>query len=262
MKRLFILILIVLCFGLIACGETNNVTPAEKKLMITGENTVYVGKQLVLDPVSEGIDNPDFTWSINDSSLATIDCGVIKALKEGKLIVTLKENNSGLEFEFEVNIIKEAKNTTKLSINGENVCKVGESIQLTAVYDKDSTVDLVWSSSNNSVATVNNGLVEGVSKGTVTITVTDMKSNLTKEVEITIKSDVITVDDMLDWAFAESGTESLDDLNLPKVNPDTGATFEWSTDREDLLLLNDGYVEFVETDQVCPLPCVPWEQCS
>lgn len=77
---------------------------------------------------------------------------------------------------------------------------VGGSYQLVAAAQPDgaSLPDLVWASSDPSVASVDeNGLVKALSVGTATISVTDTASNLSAEVEI----DTVQVID-----FGEGGT--------------------------------------------------------
>ncbi len=77
---------------------------------------------------------------------------------------------------------------------------VGGSYQLVAAAQPDgaSLPDLVWTSSDPSVASVDeNGLVKALSVGTVTISVTDTASNLSAEVEI----DTVQVID-----FGDGGT--------------------------------------------------------
>ena len=256
MKRIIGIIgLLLLCIGLFACDSKPVEQEKEKSLKISGDTTVYVGNTITLTPEVEGIDNPEFIWVVNDESIATIKDGVVTALNEGKAIIALLENESGLQDIVEITVLKEAKFISSISINGSNVCDVDETITLKAVYDSDCTVDLEWSSSDNNIASVQNGNIIGISKGTVTITVTDKNTNISASKQITIKNSVVTIDDMLDWAFEQAGTESLDDLDLPLVNTETGATFVWSTDREDLLFIEEGYVGFVEVDQKCNLTC-------
>ena len=77
---------------------------------------------------------------------------------------------------------------------------VGGSYQLVAAAQPDgaSLPDLVWASSNPSVASVDeNGLIKALSVGTATISVTDTASNLSAEVEI----DTVQVID-----FGDGGT--------------------------------------------------------
>ena len=63
-------------------------------------------------------------------------------------------------------------NIDELIISGSNEILVGEKTLLNIVLNSDdnSNLQINWTSSNNDIATVNNGKVEGLAKGEVTIT--------------------------------------------------------------------------------------------
>lgn len=255
MKRLFsIIVLLIALFVFVSCGETKGPV-GEKGLAINAPDTIRVGDQVTLTLEMTGIDNPELSWIVSDESIASINNGVLTGLKEGKVTVAVTENVSGMQVTALINVVKAEVKTKSLLIIGDVVCKVGQSITLTAKYDTDATVNLEWKSSDENIATISNGVVNAISKGKVTITLTDKVSGLSKELKIEIASDVITIDDMLDWAFEQTGTESLDDVEFPTSNPETGATFEWSTDSPDMLNIEEGYVEFTEIDEVVKLTC-------
>ncbi|MCQ2801083.1 MAG: Ig-like domain-containing protein [Bacilli bacterium] len=67
--------------------------------------------------------------------------------------------------------------------------KVGEDITLTATVNpsNSSNKNVTWSSNKPEIATVNNGIVTGVSKGTATITVSTVDGNKTDTCEITVQ---------------------------------------------------------------------------
>ncbi|MGD9910622.1 MAG: lamin tail domain-containing protein [Candidatus Izemoplasmatales bacterium] len=78
-----------------------------------------------------------------------------------------------------------------VSISGEISVAAGSSIQLTATVEPHgSDTSVTWSSSNESVATVNSaGLVSGVSEGTIIITATSVENeNIFNTYEITVSS--------------------------------------------------------------------------
>ena len=63
---------------------------------------------------------------------------------------------------------------TEVKINGSNEVAVGGSLILSAVVNPTSATNtnVIWSSSDSSIATVNNGIVSGIKAGTVKITAT------------------------------------------------------------------------------------------
>jgi hypothetical protein len=81
--------------------------------------------------------------------------------------------------------------TYTLTLTGLETVKTGESITLTATTAKPEAV-YVWTSSNDAIATVDDGLVIGVAVGTVTITVTvEGVGEQTKTIAVT--EDIIVI---------------------------------------------------------------------
>lgn len=117
-----------------------------------------------------------------------------------------------------------------LSLTGADTVKVGEAINLTASSTKPEAV-FVWSSSDEAIATVENGLVMGVAKGTVTIkvTVADVGE---KTLVITVTEDIIIIppkeytptelkvlleDTLADYSESLSGYAKIEAVNGPDV---------------------------------------------
>ena len=79
---------------------------------------------------------------------------------------------------------------TSIALGGSSKVEIGASIIITCVVSPaDATnKDVVWSSSDESIATVNGGIVTGVSAGKATITATSTDgSNVKGELEVTVK---------------------------------------------------------------------------
>lgn len=76
--------------------------------------------------------------------------------------------------------------TKSLTLSGDNNVFVGETITLTVSYDEGSEVVLEWTSSNDEVLTVDNGVVTGIKEGTAKVTIKEKNSNLSKELEIQV----------------------------------------------------------------------------
>ena len=124
----------------------------------------------------EGATHPDLDWSSSDESVATVDgSGEVKAVADGTAIITVKSTDG-------TNKSATCKVTVAKSVPVESVTldketadlKVGGTLQLNAtVSPKGAThPDLDWSSSDESVATVDGaGIVTAVADGTATITV-------------------------------------------------------------------------------------------
>lgn len=117
----------------------------------------------------------DITWESTDPTVATIENGVIKTLKEGSTTITAK----GGDKEANLNVIvKEAKvedvNPQTITLNQSEISLyVGDGYTLTAIVKPDDAVDkkVTWTSSNPEIATVDEkGNVKTLAIGTSTIT--------------------------------------------------------------------------------------------
>lgn len=137
------------------------------------------GETATVVPIYEGelpgsVDDPDTTsWSSSDESVATVENGVVTALKTGSATVTFSVSTAGNVVGVETTTISVASSVTVTNpvraITLSETSKSGEvgtlnSFKLTATIEPADADDLTpeWSSSNASVATVD-------STGNVTI---------------------------------------------------------------------------------------------
>ncbi|MBS7298950.1 MAG: S-layer homology domain-containing protein [Eubacteriales bacterium] len=114
----------------------------------------------------------DFTFESDNTSVATVAAnGLIRARAVGTANITVKNEISGINFKYKVNVCTEA---TSITIDGDshNVV-IGTTKTLTYTTPEGTAADaVVWSSSNPSIVSVNSatGEVTGIAKGTATIT--------------------------------------------------------------------------------------------
>ena len=114
------------------------------------------------------------TWSSSDEGIATIDSnGVVKGISEGNVVITAKLGE--LTSTIDVNVEEIPLTSIEIS-NKDNKVEVDGELQLVvAPTPSDTTDELIFTykSSDESIATVDsNGVVKGIKKGKVTITVT------------------------------------------------------------------------------------------
>mgnify|MGYP004673751771 CR=1 FL=1 len=148
----------------------------------------------------------NISWTSSDDTVAEVDeDGVIGAVGCGKAEITAtaydEEGNVLSSDTIEITVVGKSNVATGITLAAPtSPIPVGGSYQLVAAAQPDgaSLPDLVWASSDPSVASVDeNGLVKALSVGTATISVTDTASNLSAEVEI----DTVQVID-----FGDGGT--------------------------------------------------------
>ena len=161
--------------------DTCTVTVVEGYVAVEGVNiastsaNIMVSQQLsisytVLPAIAT---NKDVTWLSDNPSVATVDDGVVTGVAEGTATITVKTVDG--EFTDTITI-----NVTALKVTGVRLDKTeahvapGGTITLTATISPDNAPDksVTWSSDDESVATVVDGVVTGVAEGTAIITVT------------------------------------------------------------------------------------------
>ena len=111
------------------------------------------------------------TYASSNEAIATIDeNGLITAVANGEAKITVTINN--IELVCEVTV-EEAKIQYEYSINNEELnLDYGQSHNLVITVTPEKTLDIIWASENNEVATVENGVVKAVGVGETTITAT------------------------------------------------------------------------------------------
>jgi hypothetical protein len=121
------------------------------------------------------------TWSSSNLNVATVDNGLVHGLSVGtSSIVVSSLINNNINNSIIFNVTQEIIELITLGITGSSNVDVNSSIQLDLIYTPSNTTQLgvTWSSSNTNIATVNNGLVNGLTAGSVIITATSLDNEL------------------------------------------------------------------------------------
>lgn len=166
-KALFILSFSVL---LIACSEAPPPSIALTGITLKRHQVVLEkGESKLFEVVFEPSDATDKTveWDLSNPDVAAISDGVVTGVYPGTTEVIVRSGN--LEDRCRLEVIYTA---TKLSLNKRTIefQNPGESEQLTMqVAPEDAAAFVVWSSTNNRVATVKDGLVTAIAPGTAVI---------------------------------------------------------------------------------------------
>lgn len=133
--------------------------------------SLKVGEKVTLTATVKPDDATDktVTWSTSDASVATVDNGVVTAIKLGSATITAKAGDKKAT----CTITVEATPVTSITLDKTSASlKVGETVTFVATVKPDDATDkmVTWSTSDASVATVDqNGKVTALSKGKTTI---------------------------------------------------------------------------------------------
>lgn len=191
---------------------------------ISGANEVKVGSTIKLTAkvMPEDATNKQVTWSSSNRNIATVDSnGNVRGIKEGKVTITVTTVDGRKTSTYTVNVKANANTNTQqnsstnqntqpnqtqtqtqpsqapstipvagVTLTGASEVNVGSSITLTASVQPSNATNknVTWSSSNPSVASVNNGVVTGKSEGETIITVTTADGGYSATHKVTVNS--------------------------------------------------------------------------
>lgn len=133
------------------------------------------------EKITEGVE-----YTSSNKDVIKIEDGKVIAVNDGKATITGLYD--GTTDSVEVRVITPIKSITFTSTSSS--IRVGKELQMKLqATPTDACIDtLKYTSSNEEIATVNaNGIVTGISKGNVTITVKDEYTGIEKSVKLVIK---------------------------------------------------------------------------
>jgi uncharacterized protein YjdB len=187
------------------------------------------------------------TWSSSDSAIATVDdTGKVTAVKEGSATITAKAGEKTAECKVTVYIA-----VTSVELNKTTLSLLeGESETLTATVKPDDATDktVTWSSSDDKIATVENGKVSAIKVGEITITA--RAGEKTAECKVTVNpvpvSSVTLDQTTLELEVGQTATL------VATVKPDnaTDKTITWSSSDDGIATVDaTGKVTAIKTGE-------------
>ena len=208
------------------------------------------GETLTLTATVTPEDATDKTvvWTSSDETVATVANGVVTALKAGKATITAKVGDVSATCEITVNAKVIPATGIALDKTTAEMTE-GETLTLTATVTPEDATDktIVWSSSDETIATVANGLVTALKAGQVTITATNGGHSAT--CELTVNAKVIPATGIaLDKTTAEM-TEGETLTLTATVTPEdaTDKTVTWTSSDETVVKVVNGVVSALKT---------------
>jgi len=139
--------------------------------------------------------NKTLRYTSNDTSIATVSStGLITGIAGGETIITVStQDGSNISKSIDVIVRAQIENVTLSETNVE--INVGESKTIKATITPTNAYlqTLLWNSEDDSIATVNNGVITGVNVGTTKVTATTQDgSNITKEINVKVVNSLLT----------------------------------------------------------------------
>lgn len=252
----FMMILLLLPYSL--GGQALAATEVSRLVLTTNEVSLEIGDTYSITATAIYTSGAtadvtiDTDWSAQDATIASVYSGTVSAKAVGSTLVTA--SYAGQTVVVNVTVDKKirslTKNKTSLSIRVGNQ----EQITLMATYTDGTTADVTtkvdeWSTSNDSVATVTDGLVTGVSSGNATITATYGSKVVTVSVDVDL---VRRLDaDQTDLALKVSGTQQIKLMALFDNGDyeDISNKADWSSDKDNVADAFKGLITAYDTGE-------------
>ena len=179
----------------------------------------------------EDATDKSLTWTSDHPEIATVENGVVTAVKPGDAVITVSSTNGKTATcAVHVNPIL----ATSIELNATEVSLLtDQTFQLTATVLPEDTTDksLTWTSENEQVATVKDGLITAVGKGETTIVVRSTANpSVQKEVSVLVRD------------VATEMAELTIDVTLDKylsINADLLLFYEGASSFEDAIVMTE-----------------------
>ncbi|MGN0367368.1 MAG: Ig-like domain-containing protein [Wujia sp.] len=187
--------------GAFATFTVTVVTPVASIKLTSAKNYVNVGKtmQIAAEILPADADNKTLAWSSTNEKIATVDGnGVVRGVSAGNVqIKATSTDGSNRAVVISLTVKQPVTKITLKNVKKKTVTSttmnVGASYSLVPSISPSTATDktLTWKTSNKKLATVSNGVITALKKGTVTITCTaNDGSGVKKTFKVTIKQPV------------------------------------------------------------------------
>ena len=182
------------------------------------------------------------TWTSSNASVATVVNGTVTAVGAGTATITVTTaNGKTATCEITVSVL-----ASGVSLNKNTLSLIkGSSEALTAIFSPDDTTDktITWTSSDETVATVVNGVVTAKAEG-IAVIIATTSNGLIASCSVTVQNaEVKTESISLSKTTATMNTGDTDTLTV-SFNPTnvTNKELTWSSSNEKVVRVYDGVI--------------------
>ena len=200
--------------------------------------------------------NDDFNiiWKSSNNDILLIEDGVVTALNLGNAIVTAEVENSDITNSCQINVVEDVIDVSEIKLNKENISLIeGAEYMLVATILPENATNqqIIWSSSDEDIASVDNGVVTAVNFGNAVITATTVDRKLSVDCIVNVekkKDEVIEVEELI----LDSNNFSLTVGEIKKINaivsPSNASNKEiiWNSSNQNIVIVNNGEIVAIE----------------
>ena len=194
-------------------------------------------------------ENQKVIWTSSNSSVATVNNGVVTALIPGISNVSARSDDGGHIATCQVSVIAKVYSVTSISLDKTSAeITEGDEVTLVATITPENATDknVTWSSNNTEVAVVDkNGKVTALKPGQATITVTSEDGGNTATCEVIVNIRIYLVESI---NLNKSTATMLvgDKMKLEAtINPSnaTNKNISWSSSNPSVVSVDNGQVQ-------------------
>ena len=222
-----------------------DITLSESSLELEVGNTGTLEATVIPDNASNG----NVIWSSSDEAIVTVSEGVITAVSVGTATITCSAaDGSGKTVTCKVKVTPKVILVTDITLSESSLeLEAGNTrtLEATVIPDNASNGNVIWSSSDEAIVTVSEGVITAVSVGTATITCSAADGSgktVTCKVKVTPKVILVT-DIILSQSFVELNVGNTETIEIT-VAPDNASNKSviWSSSDETVATVSDGVV--------------------
>ena len=207
---------------------------------------LFIGQEetILATILPENATNKELEWTSTNNAVATVDNGQIKALGEGVTEVICKSKNGEVVSKCVITVSPITIESITLSKESLDLFIGQEETILAAILPENATnKELEWTSTNNAVATVNNGRIKALGEGVTEIICKSKNGEIASKCVIRVKPimvESITLSkESLDLFIGQEETI------LAAVLPEnaTNKELEWTSTNNAVATVNNGRIK-------------------
>lgn len=175
------------------------------KITVEGNSITPLGSTTQLEAVitNDRATNKNVSWSSSNTSKMKVDSnGVVTCMAvsyPATAVITATTEDGGFTASCEVTFVKQKVDSVSVDVSEITIIEGGSQTVQAVINPSDATIkDVAWSSSDETVATVENGVITGVSAGDAVITVTTKDGGFSAECNVKVRADKAVLVSMID----------------------------------------------------------------
>ena len=230
-----------------------NINVINEKINITDidikekELSLYVNDtyELTINTYPVNATNENLIYSVSDNSILTITNGIVKGIKEGTARIKVENKDSNVYNTVIVNVYENPDiiEVENIDINEEDITMyVGSSKNINYLLEPvNANQELNWSSSDNNVVLVDNGIIRAINRGeaTIYVNVNDMSDSISVKV---IDAPLLSINISDENIYLKPGeTHALKIGFVPNNASDLG--LEFISENENVATIKDGVIK-------------------